>query len=167
MAVKPIPEGYRTLTPYLVVRDAARAMDFYKKAFGATEHFSMKAPDGRVAHAEMKIGDSMIMISDEFPGANVKSPQSIGGTTVSVFLYSDDVDALFKRATQAGANTEMAPADMFWGDRFGKLMDPFGHSWAIATHKEDVSPQEMEKRGKVEMEKMAQQMAQQQRAAKT
>jgi PhnB protein len=158
--VKPIPEGYHTITPMLVVRDAGKAIDFYKKALGATERFRMPTPDGKIGHAELKVGDSILMLSDEFPGAATRSPQSIGGTGVSMLIYTDDVDSLFKRAVEAGAKAEMPPADMFWGDRFGKLMDPFGHSWALATHKEDVSEQEMRKRGEAEMAKMAQQRTQ-------
>lgn len=155
--VKPIPDGYHTLTPMLVVRDGGKAIDFYKKALGATERFRMATPDGRIAHAELQVGNSMLMLSDEFPvHASTRSPQSIGGTAVSIFVYTEDVDSLFNRAVQAGAKVEMPVADMFWGDRFGKLVDPFGHSWALATHKEDVSPEEMRKRGEAEMAKMAQ-----------
>jgi PhnB protein len=153
---KPIPDGYHTLTPSLVVRDAGRAIDYYKRAFGATETFRMPTPDGRVAHAELKIGDSMVMLSDEFPGASCRAPQSIGGTSVNLFVYTEDVDAMFNRAVQAGGTVTMPVADMFWGDRFGQLTDPFGHSWSIATHKEDVSMEEMRKRGEIEMAKMAQ-----------
>ena len=144
--VKPIPEGYHTATPYLVVNDAARAIEFYKKAFGAQELARMAGPDGKIGHAEIKIGDSPIMLSDEMMGN--KSPQSLGGSPVSIFLYVEDVDTAFNRATSAGAKEEMRPADMFWGDRFGKLTDPFGHSWALATHIEDVAPEEMEKRSR-------------------
>ncbi|MGE5644426.1 MAG: VOC family protein [Acidobacteriota bacterium] len=151
-----IPRGYHTITPMLVVRDGAKAIDFYKRALGATERFRMSTPDGKVGHAELQIGDSMLMLSDEFPGAGHRSPQSIGGTPVSIFIYTEDVDALFKRAVDAGATADMPPADMFWGDRFGRFTDPFGHSWAVATHKEDVSEEEMRKRAEVEMAKMAQ-----------
>jgi PhnB protein len=148
---KPIPDGYHTLTPSLVVRDGARAIDFYKRAFGATERFRMPTPDGRIAHAELKIGDSMLMLTDEFPGANSRAPESVGGTTVNLFVYTEDVDSLFNRAVEAGAKAEMPVTNMFWGDRFGKLMDPFGHSWMVATHVEDVS-----KRAQAEMAKMSQ-----------
>lgn len=147
------PPGYHSVTPYLVVRDGARAIDFYKQAFGATEISRMGTPDGKIAHAELKIGDSMIMLSDEMMG--YKSPQSLGGSPVSIFLYVEDVDSVFNKAVQAGAKTDMAPADMFWGDRYGKLTDPFGHSWGIATHIEDVTPAEMEKRAKAAMAKSA------------
>jgi len=144
--VKPIPEGYHTATPYLVVNGAARAIAFYKKAFGAQELFRMDGPDGKIGHAEIKIGDSPIMLSDEMMGN--KSPQSLGGSPGGIFLYVEDVDAEFDRAISAGAKEEMRPADMFWGDRFAKLTDPFGHSWSLATHIEDVAPQEMEKRSR-------------------
>jgi len=154
--VKPIPQGYHTVTPYLTVHDAARAIDFYKRAFGAQEIVRMGGPGDKIGHAELKIGDSMIMLADEFPGQSTKSPQSLGGTTASVFLYVENVDALFHQAQSARAKVEQPLADMFWGDRFGRLSDPFGHSWSMATHKEDVAPQEMAKRSKEAMEKMAQ-----------
>ncbi len=159
-AVKPVPEGYHTVTPYLVVRDAKRALEFYKKAFGAETTLSMPSPDGRVMHAEMRIGDSMVFVSDEFPemAPQSKAPQSIGGAvTGSIFLYVQDVDAAVKRAVGAGAKVTMPVADMFWGDRFGKVADPFGHHWGISTHKEDLTPQEMEKRKAEHDKKMAQQ----------
>lgn len=157
--VKPIPEGYHSVTPYLVVNDAKKAIEFYEKAFGAKEIMRMDGPAGKIGHAEIKIGGSPIMLSDEMPGSDVRSPQSLGGCTASVFLYVNDVDSVFKQAVSAGAKSNMAPADMFWGDRFGKLTDPFGHSWALATHKEDVAPQEMAKRSKEAMAQMAQQHA--------
>jgi PhnB protein len=153
--VKPVPDGYHTLTPYIVVRNAARAIDFYKRAFGAQEMFRMEGPGGGIAHAELKIGDSMIMISDEFPGASVRSPESLGGTTNGVFLYVSDIDAAFKKAVDAGAKAEMQPADMFWGDRFGKLMDPFGQAWSMATHVKDVTPEEMKKGAEAAFAEMA------------
>jgi PhnB protein len=149
-----IPPGYHSVTPYLVVRDGARAIDFYKQSFGASEISRMGTPDGKIAHAELKIGDSMIMLSDEMMGN--KSPQSLGGSPVSLFLYVEDVDSVFNKAVQAGAKSDMPPADMFWGDRYGKLTDPFGHLWGIATHIEDVAPAEMEKRAKEAMAQMAQ-----------
>ncbi|PWU05770.1 MAG: glyoxalase [Terriglobia bacterium] len=152
--VKPIPEGYHTVTPYLVIQDAGRAIDFYKRAFGATEVARMEGPQGKIAHAELKIGDSMIMLSDEMGGN--RSAHSLGGSPVGIFLYVKDVDAAFQKAVDAGAKVEMQLANMFWGDRYGKLTDPFGHSWSLATHKEDVAPAEMQKRMKEEMEKMAQ-----------
>jgi|SRR5436305_10151210 len=153
--VKPIPEGYHTATPYLTVHDAAKAIDFYKRAFDATEVVKMDGPPGKIGHAELRIGDSIIMLSDEFPGASVRSPKSLGGTTASVFLYVKDIDASFNKAVAAGAKSEQPPTDMFWGDRFGKLSDPFGHSWAMATHKEDVAPEEMKRRTQEFMTKMA------------
>lgn len=156
MPVKPIPTGYRTVTPYLVVNNAAAAIDFYSRAFGAKEIMRMDGPPGKIGHAELKIGDSMVMLADEMPGGGARSPQSLGGTTVGVFLYVEDVDSIFKQATSAGAKVEMPLADMFWGDRYGKLTDPFGHSWSLATHKEDVAPEEMGRRSKEAMAKMAQ-----------
>ena len=154
--VKPVPQGYHTATPYLTIKNAARALDFYKKAFGAQEVARMDAPDGKVAHAEIKVGDSMIMIAEEMPGSGNRSPESLGGTTASIFLYVDNADAIFDRAVSAGAQVETALADMFWGDRYGRLKDPYGHSWGVATHKEDVAPAEMEKRMQEAMAKQAQ-----------
>lgn len=144
--VRAIPEGYHTVTPYLVVRDAARAIDFYKRAFGATEVMRMPGPGGKVMHAEIQIGDSRIMLGDENPQMGAKSPQALNGSPVSLFLYVEDVDAVYKQAVAAGAKQTMPPQDMFWGDRYGKLDDPFGHQWGVATHKEDVAPEEMTKR---------------------
>jgi PhnB protein len=155
--VNPIPAGYHTATPYLTLNDCARAIDFYKKAFGAQEVTRMDGPPGKIGHAEIKIGDSFIMLADEMPGAGNRAPKSLGGTTVGVFLYVNDVDSSYKQAVDAGAQADMPPADMFWGDRFGKLTDPFGHSWSMATHKEDVAPAEMRKRAQQEMAKMGQQ----------
>jgi PhnB protein len=146
MAVKAIPEGYHSLTPYLVCKGAAQAIEFYQKAFGAVETVRMPGPGGQILHAEVKIGNSMLMLSDENPQQGALSPQTIGGTGTSVMLYTDDVDAVFNRAAGAGAKTEVPPTDMFWGDRMAQIVDPFGHKWAIATHKEDVSPEEMGKR---------------------
>jgi PhnB protein len=154
---KPIPDGYRTVTPYLTVKGAARAIDFYKRAFGAQEVERLTGPDGQsVVHAEIKIGDSVVMLSDELPQMGCRSPQTLGGTTASIFLYVPDVDTAFKRAVDAGAKAAMAPADMFWGDRFGKLVDPFGHEWGMATHKEDLTPEEIRKRGAAAMASMGQ-----------
>jgi len=144
--VNPIPEGYRTVTPYLIIRDAARAIEFYVKAFGAKEVMRMPLPDGKLAHAEIQSGDSMIMMADENPEWGARSPQALNGTPVGVFLYVPDVDATFQRAVDAGATPTMPPADMFWGDRYGKLKDPFGHEWSVGTHVEDVPPEEMGKR---------------------
>ena len=143
---KAIPDGYYTVTPHLVVKDAGGAIEFYKKAFGAEEVFRMPGPGGKVMHAELKIGNSHVMINDEMPSFGALGPQSIGGTPVTLHLYVNDVDSTFKRAISAGAKEEMAVADMFWGDRYGKLVDPFGHKWSVATHKEDVSPEECARR---------------------
>jgi PhnB protein len=153
---QPIPQGYHSVTPYLTVKDAAKAIDFYQRAFGAKEVMRMNGPEGKITHAELKIGDSMIMLADEMPGNNAKSPQSLSGTTVGIFLYTDDVDHVFRQAVSAGAKVEMPLDDMFWGDRYGKVNDPFGHSWSLATHKEDVAPEEMKKRAKEAMAKMGQ-----------
>jgi len=148
MGVKSIPDGYYSLTPYLVIKGAAEAIEFYKKVFGAAEILRMPGPGGRIMHAEIKIGNSIMMLADENPERGFLSPASRGGNTSSVMFYTDDVDATFRKAIAAGAKQVSAPEDMFWGDRMGNLTDPFGHSWAIATHKEDVSPAEIEKRMK-------------------
>ncbi len=146
MAVKPIPDGYATVTPYLYVRDAARAIDFYTKAFAAIELYRLASPDGRIGHAEILIGTSRIMLADEFPEMNVKGPQSLEGTSVGFLIYVEDVDARFDRAIAAGATVVRPLKDQFYGDRSGSLADPFGHSWTIATHVEDVSPEEIQSR---------------------
>ena len=151
--VKPIPSGYHSVTPFLVLSNAAKAIDFYAGAFGAKEISRMAAPDGRVLHAELQFGDSRIMLADEMMGN--KSPQSLGGSAVSIFLYVEDIDSVFSQAVSAGAKADMPPADMFWGDRYGKLTDPFGHVWALGTHIEDVSPEEMGKRAQAAMAQMA------------
>jgi len=143
MSVKPIPEGHHTLTPFLTVRNAARAIEFYKQAFGAKELGVMKGPDGKIMHAELKIGDSIIMMSDEFPEFGSLSPQCIGGSPMGLHIYIENVDAAFDRAVKAGAQVEMPVMDQFWGDRYGKLKDPFGHKWSIATHTKDLSMDEM------------------------
>jgi PhnB protein len=145
MPVKPIPDGYHTLTPFLTIRDAARAIDFYKQAFGAEARDVAKGPDGKVMHAELKIGDSIIMLSDEFPDYGCLSPQTIGGSSSGLHIYLENVDAAFDRAVKAGAKVEMPLADQFWGDRYGKLQDPFGHKWSIATHVKDMSADDMKK----------------------
>jgi PhnB protein len=155
--VKPIPDGYHSVTPYLCLSDAAAAIDFYKRAFGARVAVRMDGPNGKIGHAELQIGDSRIMLADEMPGGSARSPQSLGGTSMGVFLYVEDVDSVFKQALEAGAKVQMPLADMFWGDRFGTVTDPFGHSWSMATHKEDVAPEEMAKRSKEAMAKMGQQ----------
>jgi PhnB protein len=144
--VKPVPEGYHSVTPYLVVHDAARALDFYQRVFGAKEVMRMNNPQGRVGHAEIKIGDSLIMLAEETPNSGVRSPQSLNGSTVSIFVYFEDVDSVFNKALAAGAKEVQRLADMFWGDRYGRLTDPFGHSWSLATHIEDVTPEEMGRR---------------------
>ncbi|MFB3922124.1 MAG: VOC family protein [Terriglobia bacterium] len=156
--VKAIPEGMHTLTPHLVIRGAAKAIEFYKKAFGAQERSVHKIPDGMVMHAELKIGDSTVMLADEFPGAPCQAPQTAGTTTTVLHLYVDDVDSWFNRAASAGATVVMPVMDMFWGDRYGQLKDPFGHLWAIATHKEDVESGEVERRGAAMMAEMTKKM---------
>jgi PhnB protein len=148
MATKPIPEGYHSITPYLIIRGAAEAIEFYKKAFGATEMFRFPAPGGKIGHAEIKIGDSPIMLADEFADMGYKGPESLGGSPVSIMLYVEDVDTVFNRAVDAGASVKEALQDKFYGDRMGSLVDPFGHRWHIGTHKEDVSMEEMERRAK-------------------
>jgi PhnB protein len=155
MAVRPIPEGYHSLTPYLAVEDAARAIEFYKDAFGAEEIHRMPGPDGSIAHAELQIGDSKLMLSDPFPQSNVRPPSERGGPTASVFMYVDDADAVFEQAQTAGATVSMPLEDMFWGDRFGSLTDPFGHVWSVATHIEDVPEAEMAERAATAMSEMA------------
>jgi PhnB protein len=146
MATKAIPEGYRTATPYLIVNGGAAAIDFYKSAFGATELLRMADPHGGVGHAEIKIGDSVIMLADEHPDMGYRSPRSIGGSAVSILLYVEDVDKVFDRAVKAGAKSQRPVANQFYGDRAGTLEDPFGHVWTIATHVEDVPPEEMKRR---------------------
>jgi PhnB protein len=147
MAVRPIPDGYHSVTPYLIIKNAVRAIDFYKQAFGATEILRMADPDsGHIGHAEIKIGDSPVMLSDENPAIGFVGPQTLGGSTGSICLYVDDVDRLFGRAIKAGAKELRPVQDQFYGDRSGTLQDPFGHVWSIATHIEDVSNEELEKR---------------------
>jgi PhnB protein len=154
MAVKAVPEGYHTVTPYLVCKGAAAAIDYYKKVFGAKELVRHAAPGGQVGHAEIKIGDSVIMLADEFPEMKALSPQTIGGSPVSLMLYVEDVDAVFKRALAAGGKELHPLKDQFYGDRSGTLTDPFGHIWTIGTHKEDVSPEEMNRRAEASMKQM-------------
>ncbi len=154
--VKPIPEGYHSLTPSLVVDNAAGAIEWYKKALGAEEMYRMPGPDGKtIVHAEIRIGDSILMLSDEYPQSGIKSPKALGATTSGLMLYVDDVDAAFNRAVAAGATVRHPVSDMFWGDRMGNLTDPFGHSWSIATHKEDLTPAQIEERGREFLKKMA------------
>ena len=153
--VSAVPAGYHAVTPYLTVNDGAGALEFYKRALGAREVMRMAAPGGKIGHAEIRIGGSVVMLSDEFPGTSTKAPTSLGGTTGSIMLYVPDVDAAFKKAIDAGCKSIMAPADMFWGDRFGKLEDPYGNQWGMATHKEDVPPKQMAERAKAAMAAMA------------
>jgi uncharacterized glyoxalase superfamily protein PhnB len=154
---KPVPEGYHSVTPYLTIKNAAEAIDFYKRAFGAEEVVRMPGPDGKsVMHAEMKIGNSMLMLADEMPQGDCKSPKSLGGTSVNIFLYVQDADSVFQKAVSAGAKASM-PTDMFWGDRYGKVVDPYGHSWGIATHKLDMTPEEITKGQKEFFAKMGKQ----------
>lgn len=153
--VAPIPPGYHTVTPYIVCRGAARAIDFYKRAFGAKERLRMNAPDGSVAHAEIQIGDSIVMLGDEMPQMGATAPETIGGTASGLFIYLKNVDQAHAMAVAAGAKTEMEPTDMFWGDRYCKLADPFGHKWSLASHIEDLSPKEMARRGQEAMKQGA------------
>lgn len=144
--VSPIPAGYHSVTPYLLVRDAAKALAYYRDAFGADEVMRFEGPPGRIAHAEIKIGDSHVMLADENPGDGYVGPQTLGGAGVSLMLYVPDVDATFERAVKAGATVRRAVADQFYGDRVGTLTDPFGHVWSIATHREEVSVEEAKRR---------------------
>lgn len=146
MTVKPVPDAYHTATPYLIVTDATSAIEFYKKVFGATELVRLADPTGKVMHAEIRIGNSTLMLADEFPDMGYRSPQSLGGSPVSILLYVENVDTLFSQAIAAGAKEMMPVADQFDGDRRGTLTDPFGHVWLLATKKEDVSAEEMRKR---------------------
>ena len=149
--VKPIPDGYHAVTPYLIVDGAAAAIDFYARAFGARELFRMGKPGEKIGHAEMQVGDSRVMLADEFPEMGARGPKSIGGSPVHLLLYVEDCDAVFNRAVAAGATVKRPLKDQFYGDRSGSVDDPFGHSWTIATHKEDLSPGEIERRAKAAM----------------
>jgi PhnB protein len=146
MAVKPIPDGYHTATPYLIVDGGVKALEYYKKAFGAEELFRMDAPGGKIGHAEFQIGNSRIMMADEHPEMGHRGPLARGGTSVAIMLYVSDCDAMYKRAIQAGGKEVKPLQDQFYGDRSGTLTDPFGHMWTVATHKEDLSPEEIGKR---------------------
>lgn len=146
MTVKPIPEGYHAVTPYLFIKGAAQAIEFYAKAFGARELLRYEAPGGKIGHAEVQIGDSRVMLADEYPEMTALSPQTLGGTGGLLMLYVEDVDAVFQRAIQLGARQLQPVQDKFYGDRTGTLLDPFGHMWTIGTHKEDLTPEEMRKR---------------------
>ncbi len=153
--IQPIPAGYHTVTPYLVVQGAADALAFYHQAFGAIESFRMPGPDGKIGHAEIKIGDSPIMLSDECSEMGYRSPQALGGTSVGILLYVEDVDTVVDRAVFAGGKLDRPVKDQFYGDRTGTVTDPFGHQWTIATHKEDVTPEEMNRRMQAEMQQHA------------
>jgi PhnB protein len=155
MAVKPIPEGYHSLNAYLAVDDAAAAIEYYSEVFGAKERFRMDGPDGRIGHAELQIGDSVLMLSDPMPQSNYKSPKELGGTSAGLLLYVEDVDAIVSKATETGSTLTMPVEDMFWGDRFGQVTDPFGHAWQIATHKEDLTEEEIAERSKAAMAAMS------------
>jgi PhnB protein len=153
--VKAIPEGYHSITPYLVVNDAAAAIDFYKCAFEAKETYRHLGPDGKsILNAEVKIGNSMILLSDEFPHGGCRSPKSIGGSAVTLHIYTEDVDKVFNQAVNAGATIVMPVMYMFWGDRYGQLQDPFGHIWSIATHKQDLSQEEIQNAGESVLKEM-------------
>ena len=153
--VKPVPDGYHTVTPYLIIKGAAGALEFYKKAFGAEELYRMPQPDGRIGHAEIRIGNSRVMLADEFPEMGYRSPQSLGGSPVSILLYVKDVDAMAGKALAAGAKVIRPVQDQFYGDRSGTFADPYGHVWTIATHQEDVSAEELERRAAAELRKSA------------
>ena len=142
--VAPIPQGFHTVTRHLVIAGCADAIAFYRKAFGADERFRMPGPEGKCMHAEIQIGDSIIMLADEFPEMGSQSPKTLGGTPVALHVYVDDVDAVFEQAVGAGAAPLMPPADMFWGDRYARVGDPFGHTWALATHIADLTPEEIQ-----------------------
>lgn len=144
--VKPIPEGYHSVTPYLILKNAAKGIEFYKQVFGAKEIMRMPQPDGRIGHAELKIGDSVIMLADEAPERGARSPESIGGSPISILLYVENVDQVAERALAAGGKLVSPVQNQFYGDRMGTVKDPFGHQWYVATHVEDVSPEEMQKR---------------------
>jgi len=149
--VLPIPKGYHIVTPTIIVRGAANAIEFYKKAFGAKELSRMEGPGGKIMHAEIKIGDSIVMLGDEMPEMGATSPETVGGTSASLMIYTKDVDALFNQAVAAGGKVTMPVADQFWGDRYGRVKDPFGHDWQLATRKENLSAKEMARRGAAAM----------------
>jgi uncharacterized glyoxalase superfamily protein PhnB len=151
---KPIPDGFNTITPHLVVQDAAKAIDLYKNAFGAQEQTRHMAPDGKaVMHAQLKIGNSMLMLANEFPPMAI-SPKARGGTSVTIHLYVENADAVFQRAVKAGCTVKMPIMDQFWGDRYGQVEDPFGHIWSIATHKQDLTPEQLAANAKAAFAKM-------------
>lgn len=153
--VKPVPDGYNTVTATLTVKDATKAIEFYKKAFDAKELYRFEGPDSKtIMHAEIMIGNSIVMLADEMPGMGCKSPQSIGGTGSSIYLYVNDADSIFNKAISAGAKALMPLMDGFWGDRFGSIEDPFGHVWGIATRKKDMAPDEIKKAGQEALKQM-------------
>ena len=151
---KAIPEGYHALTPSLAVENAAEAIEFYKRAFGAKERMRMSTPMGTIGHAELQIGDSVLMLADPMPQSTVKPPKDLGGTSVGIFLYVEDVDEVVRQVVDAGGTVTMPVEDQFWGDRFGVVADPYGHQWQVATHKEDLSPEEIRVRGEKAMAAM-------------
>ncbi len=153
--VKAIPDGYHALTPYFTVRAADKAIEFYKQAFGAEEKVRMAGPDGKIMHAELQIGDSVLMLGEESPDMGNRSPQALGGTTGGVMLYCENVDKMLERAIAAGATVKMPAMDMFWGDRYAKIADPFGHDWSIGTHLQDLTPAEIQKGQDEWMKQMA------------
>ena len=144
--VRPIPEGYHNVTPYLIIKGAAAAIDFYKQVFGAVEVMRMPQPDGRIGHAELKFGDSFVMLADEFPEMQIVGPKTLGNSSVGLLLYVEDVDKTVERAVAMGAKIKKPVANQFYGDRTGIIEDPFGHNWTVAVHQEDVSPEEMKRR---------------------
>ena len=146
MAVKAVPDGYHSITPYLIIEDAAKAIEFYKNIFGATEILRLPGPDGKIGHGEIRIGDSVLMMADETPDMGYRSPKALGGTPVGIMLYVEDVDRTFEKAIASGATVEKPVQNQFYGDRSGTVVDPFGYKWTIATHVEDVSPEEMQRR---------------------
>ena len=148
---KPIPENYHALTPHVAVDNAAKAIEFYKRAFGAKERGRMPGPGDTIAHAELEIGDSVLMLADPFPQSTLKPPKKLGGTSVGIFLYVEDVDEVVQQVVDAGGSVTMPVEDQFWGDRYGVVADPFGHTWQIATHVEDLTPEEIMERGKKAM----------------
>jgi PhnB protein len=148
MGGKPIPEGYTSITPYLTVDDGKGAIEFYKRAFGATERGRMEGPDGKIAHAELQIGSGVVMLSDKFPQSACQTPKELGGTTVAIFMFVDDVDSVIQDAADAGATVTMQPENQFWGDRLGQVTDPYGNVWQIATRVEDLTPDEIQARGR-------------------
>jgi PhnB protein len=148
MTVKPVPDKYTSVAPYLVVHDAARAIEFYTRAFEAEECARMATPDGRIAHAELKIGDTIVRLCDNLPQFDGRAPKDLGGTTVEIFLFVEDVDAVVRRAGAAGATIKAQPENQYWGDRLGRVLDPFGHVWLIASRVEELTPEEIEARGR-------------------